>query len=74
MLWPNYSYSHSQKDQKLVFKTNYRFMQVKRIAECFNLQGEHSANNQKNGSFRNRENPYKKTADSSWCVLMLRPY
>ena len=25
---------HSQKDQKLVFKTNYRLMQVKSIAEC----------------------------------------
>ena len=24
---------HSQKDQKLVFKTNYRLMQVKSIAE-----------------------------------------
>ena len=28
--------SHSQKDQKLVFKTNYRLMQVKSIAECSN--------------------------------------
>ena len=26
--------SHSQKDRKLVFKTNYRLMQVKSIAEC----------------------------------------
>ena len=26
--------SHSQKDQKLFFKTNYRLMQVKSIAEC----------------------------------------
>ena len=25
---------HSNKDQKLVFKTNYRLMQVKSIAEC----------------------------------------
>ena len=25
---------HSQKDLKLVFKTNYRYMQVKNIAEC----------------------------------------
>ena len=25
---------HSQKDQKWVFKTNYRLMQVKSIAEC----------------------------------------
>ena len=25
---------HSQKDRKLVFKTNYGFMQVKSIAEC----------------------------------------
>ena len=25
--------NHSQKDQKLVFKTNYRLMQVKSIAE-----------------------------------------
>ena len=25
---------HSQKDGKLVFKTNYRLMQVKSIAEC----------------------------------------
>ena len=25
---------HSQKDKKLVFKTNYRLMQVKSIAEC----------------------------------------
>ena len=25
---------HSQKDQKLVFKTNYHIMQVKSIAEC----------------------------------------
>ena len=25
---------HSQKDQNLVFKTNYRLMQVKSIAEC----------------------------------------
>ena len=25
---------HSKKDQKLVFKTNYRLMQVKSIAEC----------------------------------------
>ena len=27
---------HSQKDRKLVFKTNYRLMQVKSIAECPN--------------------------------------
>ena len=26
--------SQSQKDRKLVFKTNYRLMQVKSIAEC----------------------------------------
>ena len=26
--------SHSQKDRQLVFKTNYRLMQVKSIAEC----------------------------------------
>ena len=26
--------SHSQKDKKLVFKANYRLMQVKSIAEC----------------------------------------
>ena len=26
--------SHSQKDRKLVFKTDYRLMQVKSIAEC----------------------------------------
>ena len=26
--------SHSQKDQNLVFKTNYRLMQDKSIAEC----------------------------------------
>ena len=26
--------SHSQKDQKLFFKTNYHLMQVKSIAEC----------------------------------------
>ena len=26
---------HSKKDQKLVFKTNYRLMQVESIAECF---------------------------------------
>ena len=26
--------SHSQKDQKLVFKTKYCLMQVKSIAEC----------------------------------------
>ena len=26
--------SHSQKDQKLVFKTNNHLMQVKSIAEC----------------------------------------
>ena len=32
---------HSQKDLKLVFKTNYRLMQVKGIAEC--SKGEHSA-------------------------------
>ena len=25
---------HSQKDQNMVFNTNYRLMQVKRIAEC----------------------------------------
>ena len=31
--------SHSQKDRKLVFKTNYGLMQVKRIAEC----SKHSA-------------------------------
>ena len=29
---------HSQKDQKLVFKTNYRLMQVKSIAECYPLE------------------------------------
>ena len=39
---------HSQKDQKWVFKTNYRLMQVKSIAECFTLSilqyfVEHSA-------------------------------
>ena len=28
--------SHSHKDKKLVFKTNYRLMQVKSIAECSN--------------------------------------
>ena len=28
------SNGHSQKDQKLVFNTNYRLMQVKSIAEC----------------------------------------
>ena len=37
----------SQRDRKLVFKTNYCLMQVKSIAECFPfcrmLQGEHSA-------------------------------
>ena len=34
---------HSQKDQKLVFKTNYRLMQVRSIAECSKgIQGEHS--------------------------------
>ena len=27
---------HSQKDQKLGLKTNYRLMQVKSIAECSN--------------------------------------
>ena len=27
---------HSQKDRKMVFKTNYRLMQVKSIAECSN--------------------------------------
>ena len=32
---------HSQKDQKLVFKTKYRLMKVKSIAECSPL--EHSA-------------------------------
>ena len=32
---------HSQKDQNLGFKTNYRLMQVKSIAEC--SKGEHSA-------------------------------
>ena len=26
--------SHSQKDQNFVFKTDYRLMQVKNIAEC----------------------------------------
>ena len=26
---------HSQKDRKLVFKTNYRLMQVKSILQCF---------------------------------------
>ena len=26
--------AHSQKDRKLVFKTNYRLMQVKSTAEC----------------------------------------
>ena len=29
-----YSKTHSQKDRKLVFKTNYCLMQVKSIAEC----------------------------------------
>ena len=28
------SNGHSQKDQKMVFKTDYRLMQVKSIAEC----------------------------------------
>ena len=28
---------HSQKDQNLVFKTNFLLMQVKSITECFNL-------------------------------------
>ena len=28
--------SHSQKDQNLVFKTDYRLVQVKSIAECCN--------------------------------------
>ena len=32
---------HSQKDRKLVFKTNYCLMQVKSIAECSTV--EHSA-------------------------------
>ena len=32
---------HYQKDQKLVFKTNYCLMQVKSIAEC--SKGKHSA-------------------------------
>ena len=32
--------SHSKEDQRLVFKTYYRLMQVKRIAEC---SLEHSA-------------------------------
>ena len=43
MLSPYYMYTvkivssgHSKKDQKLVFKTNYRLMQVKSIAECSN--------------------------------------
>ena len=27
-------YNHSKEDKKLVFKTNYRLMQVKSIAEC----------------------------------------
>ena len=31
---------HIQKDRKLVFKTNYRLMQVRSIAECSN---KHSA-------------------------------
>ena len=31
------------KDHKLVFKTNYRFMQVKSIAECFKRSNQHSA-------------------------------
>ena len=31
------------KRPKLVFKTNYRLMQVKSIAECSKGQGEHSA-------------------------------
>ena len=31
----------SKKDDKLVFKTNYRLMQVNSIAEC--SKGEHSA-------------------------------
>ena len=36
---------HSQKDQKLDLKTNYRLMQVKRIAQknCRMLPLEHSA-------------------------------
>ena len=35
----NPSYAATQKeDQKLVFKTDYRFMQVKSIAECSKLQ------------------------------------
>ena len=39
---------HFQKDQQLVFKINYRLMQVESIAECFQkycrmLQWEHSA-------------------------------
>ena len=32
---------HPQKDQKLVFNTNYRLMQVKSITEC--SRGEHPA-------------------------------
>ena len=39
--WNKYSktcvkWPFSKKDQKLVFKTNYRLMQVKSIAECSN--------------------------------------
>ena len=33
--------SRSKEDQKLVFKTNYRLMEVRSIAECD--KGEHSA-------------------------------
>ena len=32
---------HSNEDRKLVFKTDYRLIQVKSIAEC--SKGEHSA-------------------------------
>ena len=32
---------HSQKDKKMVFKTNYRLVHVKSIAEC--SKGENSA-------------------------------
>ena len=32
-----------KRRQKMGFKTDYRLMQVKSIAECSSLQGEHSA-------------------------------
>ena len=34
---------HSKRRPKLVFQTNYRFMQVESIAECSNAPREHSA-------------------------------